>query len=170
MSPQDLTGQDVKAIAERVLFEEARALDEQRFEDWLALYAREAAFWVPAWTDEGRPTRDPSTELSLIYCDRAQLSERVGRVEGGRSLASSPLPRTAHIVSNVIAQALDRDRIRVTSVATTHAFNVKRRSAATAFALVEHELAREDGAWRIARKTIQLQNDYIATMMDFYTV
>ncbi len=91
---------------QRVLFEEARALDEQRFDDWLALYAHDAIFWVPAWTDEGRLTSDPETELSLIHCTRAQLAERVGRVEGGRSIASSPLPRTAHIVSNVMVGSL----------------------------------------------------------------
>lgn len=161
---------EARAVAERILFEEARALDEQRFEDWLALYAQEAIFWVPAWTDEGRLTSDPETELSLIHCTRAQLAERVGRVEGGRSMASSPLPRTAHIVSNVIVDVGGDDHIVVRSIATTHAFNIKRRATTTAFALVTHELAREGGAWLIARKTIALQNDYISTMMDFYTV
>ena len=158
------------AHAQRVLFEEARALDEQRFEDWLALYANDTIFWVPAWTDEGRLTSDPETELSLIHCTRAQLAERVGRVEGGRSLASSPLPRTAHVVSNVIADVADGDRIVVRSVATTHSFNIKRRTTSTAFALVTHELVRDGDAWLIARKTIALQNDYISTMMDFYTI
>ncbi|MBX9757175.1 MAG: aromatic-ring-hydroxylating dioxygenase subunit beta [Beijerinckiaceae bacterium] len=161
---------DAGAIAQRILFEEARALDEQRFDDWLALYARDAIFWVPAWTDEGRLTSDPETELSLIHCTRAQLAERVGRVEGGRSMASSPLPRTAHIVSNLIVEAASDDRMTVRSVATTHAFNIKRRATTTAFALVTHELGREGDAWLIARKTIALQNDYISTMMDFYTV
>jgi 3-phenylpropionate/cinnamic acid dioxygenase small subunit len=161
---------DIHAVAQRVLFEEARALDEQRFHDWLAMYAEDAVFRVPAWTDDERLTNDPEMELSLIHCSRAQLAERVGRVEGGRSLASTPLPRTAHIVSNVIADQLAPERIRVSSVATTHAFNVKRRSVTTAFALVEHELAREGERWLIARKTIALQNDYITTMMDFYTV
>jgi len=159
------------ALAARVLFEEARALDEQRFEDWLALYAPDAVYWIPAWTDEGRLTRDPESELSLVHCTRAQLAERVRRVEGGRSLASSPLPRTAHAISNILAQALSPERIGVRSVAVTHAFNVKRRQSTHVFALVEHELARQsDGAWLIARKTIALQNDYIQTMLDFYMV
>lgn len=161
---------DLSGFAAQVLYEEARRLDEQRFEDWLAMYAPEAVYWVPAWTDEGRPTADPETELSLVHCTREQLAERVARVGGGRSQASSPLPRTAHIVSNVMAQPLGADRMRVRSVATTHAFNIKRRESATAFALVEHELARAGEDWLIVRKTVQLQNDYIATMMDFYTV
>lgn len=165
-----MSGAEVSALAARILYEEARALDEQRFADWLAMFAQDAVFWVPAWTDDGRLTRDPETELSLIHCTRAQLAERVGRVGGGRSLASSPLPRTAHIVSNVIADATAPDRIHVSSVATTHAFNIKRRSVTTTFALVEHDLAREGEHWRIARKTVALQNDYIATMMDFYTI
>lgn len=161
---------DVQALAARVLFEEARALDEQRFEDWLALYAPEAVFWVPAWTDEGRPTSDPLTELSLIHCTRDQLAERVGRVEGGRSLASTPLPRTTHVISNVMATAMDAGRIGVRSVALTHAFNIKRRETTLAYALVEHDLVALGDRWLIARKKIQLQNDYIVTMMDFYTV
>ncbi len=167
-----MSGQDIASITARVLYEEARALDEQRFEDWLAMYADDAVYWVPAWTDDERLTDDPETELSLIHCTRAQLAERVGRVEGGRSLASSPLPRTAHIVSNVIAEQFAPDHIRVSSVATTHAFNVKRRSVTTAFALVTHDLVRhgDQYLWRIKRKKITLQNDYIATMMDFYTV
>ena len=161
---------DIQAVAQRVLFEEARALDEQRFDDWLALYAEDAVFWVPAWTDEGRPTQDPETELSLIHCTRAQLAERVGRVEGGRSLASTPLPRTAHVISNVLAEDAGPGRILVRSLALTHAFNIKRRETSLAYALVEHELVGHGADWRIARKKIQLQNDYIATMMDFYTV
>ncbi len=165
-----MNGDDVQALAERVLFEEARALDEQRFEDWLAMYAKDAIFWVPAWTDDGRLTHDPETELSLIHCTQAQLAERVGRVGGGRSQASSPLPRTAHIISNVIADALAPGAIRVSSVATTHAFNIKRRAVTSAFALVEHDLARVGERWLIARKKMSLQNDYIATMMDFYTI
>ena len=134
------------------------------------MYAHDAVFWVPAWTDEGRLTSDPETQLSLIHCTRAQLAERVGRVEGGRSQASSPLPRTAHIVSNVIADEIAPGVLRVSSVATTHAFNIKRRTTTTTFALVEHDLAREDERWLIARKTFRLQNDYIVTMMDFYTI
>jgi 3-phenylpropionate/cinnamic acid dioxygenase small subunit len=165
-----MSAQDITVIAARALYEEARALDEQRFEDWLAMYADDAVYWVPAWTDDDRLTDDPETELSLIHCTRAQLAERVGRVEGGRSLASSPLPRTAHIVSNVIADGVGPDRISVSSVATTHSFNVKRRAVTTAFALVEHDLARVGDRWLIARKKIRLQNDYISTMMDFYTI
>ena len=165
-----MTSDEVQAVAQRLLFEEARALDEQRFEDWLAMYATDAIFWVPAWTDDRRLTSDPETELSLIHCTQAQLAERVGRVAGGRSQASSPLPRTAHIVSNVIADEAAPGVLRVSSVATTHAFNIKRRANTTTFALVEHELTQVDERWRITRKTFRLQNDYIATMMDFYTI
>jgi benzoate/toluate 1,2-dioxygenase beta subunit/2,4,5-trichlorophenoxyacetic acid oxygenase 2 len=160
---------EATVVAERVLYEEARALDEQRFEDWLAMYSPDAIYWIPAWTDDGRPTADPETELSLVHCTWRQLAERVGRVGGGRSQASSPLPRTAHVISNVMAETMG-ERLRVKSVAVTHSFNIKRRETTTAFALVEHELERDGERWMIARKTLTLQNDYIRTMMDFYTV
>ena len=40
------------AAAQSVLNREALYLDTQRWDDWLALYAEDARFWLPAWTDE----------------------------------------------------------------------------------------------------------------------
>ena len=46
---------------------EARHLDEQRWDDWLALYTEDCEFWMPAWKADGTPTANPRTELSHIY-------------------------------------------------------------------------------------------------------
>ena len=40
------------AATQSVLNREALYLDTQRWDDWLALYAEDARFWLPAWTDE----------------------------------------------------------------------------------------------------------------------
>lgn len=39
---------DYLKIATRVLFTEARLLDQKKFRDWVKLYADDAIFWVPA--------------------------------------------------------------------------------------------------------------------------
>jgi benzoate/toluate 1,2-dioxygenase beta subunit len=42
-----------------LLYREAAYLDERRWQEWLALYADDAEFWLPAWDEDGRPTDDP---------------------------------------------------------------------------------------------------------------
>lgn len=85
-----------------LLYQEAAFLDERRWPEWLALYAEDAEFWVPAWDEEGKPTDDPQAQLSLIYYDsRTGLEDRVWRIESGLSPASRLLVRTCHIITNV---------------------------------------------------------------------
>ncbi len=104
---------DATETAADLLYREALALDERRWDDWLALYDEAAEFWVPAWKSEDQPTDDPSSEVSLVYAARrSELEDRVWRVRSGQSIASSPLPRTAHIVTNVLGRGRRRRRDR----------------------------------------------------------
>ncbi|HBP77531.1 MAG TPA: benzoate 1,2-dioxygenase small subunit, partial [Halomonas sp.] len=41
------------------LYREARLLDDREWDDWLALYHKDALFWMPAWDDDDQLTRDP---------------------------------------------------------------------------------------------------------------
>ena len=157
--------------ARELVWREAAALDERRWDDWLALYDEAAVFWVPAWKSEDTPTEDPDTEISLIYiASRTQLEERVARIRSGRSAASSPMPRTAHALSNVLVEPVEGDALRVRSVATTHLFDLRRRESHLFFSCVEHLLAKDAGGLRIRRKKVVLLNDYLPTAIDFYTV
>ncbi|MFX8546815.1 aromatic-ring-hydroxylating dioxygenase subunit beta, partial [Acinetobacter baumannii] len=52
---------------------------------------------------ETSQTEDPDRELSLVwYKGLRNLEDRVWRARSGLSLASTPLPRLVHIVSNVV--------------------------------------------------------------------
>ncbi|HXP31087.1 MAG TPA: aromatic-ring-hydroxylating dioxygenase subunit beta [Stellaceae bacterium] len=158
-------------IAERILYSEALALDEARWDDWLALFVEDVEYWVPAWKSEEAPTADPTREISLIYASaRSELEDRVFRVRSGRSIASVPLPRTAHIVTNVLAMPEGNDAIAVRSMWAIHVFNVKRREEHLFFARCEHRLVRRGADWRIRRRKAILLNDTLPTMLDFYTI
>ena len=52
---------------EAFLYAEARALDDRDWDSWLAFYAPDASFWMPAWDDNDRIVEDPQAEISLIY-------------------------------------------------------------------------------------------------------
>ena len=167
-----MTETETLQMAAELLYREAHFLDERRWDDWLSLYHEQAEYWVPAWRDEDRVTEDPESEIALIYISsRVQLEERVSRVRSGRSAASSPLPRTAHAVSNVMVTTdADDDMLTVRSITTTHIFDVKRREQHVLFARCEYGLVRVNGDLRILRKKLVLLNDYIQTVIDFYSI
>ena len=164
-----MNGADALTAAAELIFREALCLDERRWDDWLALYDEKAEFWVPAWKSEHEPTSDPESEIALIYAtSRVALEERVARVRSGRSAASSPLPRTAHALSNLLV--VPGEGLTVSSVATTHIYDTRRRESHVYFGRCEHRLVDANGGLRIRRKKIVLLNDYLATAIDFYTV
>jgi len=42
------------AAGVELVHREARLLDEQRWDDWLALYAEDCEYWMPAWKADVR--------------------------------------------------------------------------------------------------------------------
>ena len=132
---------------EQFLFHEARLLDTQRYEEWLALFTEDATYWVPLEQNQ----KDPHETSSLIYDDRTLLELRVKQFRHPRAHARAPLARTIHQVGNVVVNDLV-----VTSTLTVIEFrNEKQRLWA---GLVEHQLLRERDSFRIARKRIDLVN------------
>jgi len=154
-----------------VVHREARFLDEQRWDDWLLLFVEDCEYWMPAWKADGTLTANPQAELSHIYyASRAGLEDRVVRIRSGKSAASTPMPRTAHILGSVLPLESPADRLCLSSTWVSHVFFPRTNESHAFFGRTEHELALREGDWRIAKKKILLQNDYIATMLDVYCV
>jgi len=151
---------------------EARYLDEQCWDEWLALFVEDCEYWMPAWKADGTPTANPQSELSHIYyASRAGLEDRIVRIRSGKSPASTPMPRTAHVLGTVLPKETPAaDRLRLDSTWVTHVFFPRSRESHAFFGRSEHELVLREGDWRIAKKKILLQNDYIPTMLDVYCV
>ena len=159
---------DLERAAARLLSLEALHLDQQDWDAWLALYEENAVFWVPGWRSEHMLVTDPETEVSLIYCEgRKQLEDRVWRARSGRSAAATPLPRTSHIVGNVLVDDAGRaGQVRVRSGWSCHVFSPKTRRQHVFFGRYDYLLRADASA--IVSKTIVLANDYIPASIDFY--
>jgi 3-phenylpropionate/cinnamic acid dioxygenase small subunit len=159
-----------KEAVQDFLYREARLLDARKFGEWLDLFCEDAVFWVPAVTMNGEPTTDPETSLNFIYIDgRAGLEARVFRVESGGSLASNPLPRTRHLVTNVM---VDRDGpAEVEAFANTQvAAFCELRGQQILNGSYEYLLRKENGRMRIARKKVLLLEYVIDGYFDYFTV
>ena len=152
-----------------LLYTEGRLLDAQDWDQWLALYREDAEFWVPAWNGEHELTEDPQSEISLVYYpDRTGLEDRVFRIRTGLSSASTPMPRTSHIISGVQATEQDNGDFFVTASWQVTSF---RQKTLTTFAGRYEYLLRDEGeALLIARKKIIVINDVIPNVMDFYSI
>jgi 3-phenylpropionate/cinnamic acid dioxygenase small subunit len=160
------------AAGVEVLGREGMYLDEQRWDEWLALYTEDCEFWMPAWKADGTPTADPQSELSHIYyANRKGLEDRIVRIRSGKSPASSPMPRTAHLLGAILPLAPPGpDRLRLRSTWVCHVFFPRQGDSHAFFGSSEHELVLRGGNWRIAKKKILLQNDAIPTMLDIYCI
>lgn len=90
---------------QQFLFHEARLLDERRFDEWLALYAPDAEYWVPyAWEQAS-----PKDHVSLFYETVTLLRMRVDRL--GRELSPLDMPkaRVNHFLSNLTVEPTASD-------------------------------------------------------------
>ena len=155
----------------RLLFDEAACLDQRRWADWLALYADDAEYWVPAWTDAGRPTNDPQTELSLIYYNsKAGLEDRVWRIESGLSPASQPLDRTCHLITNIRLTNEDAERPIVAAHWQVNAYKPGKQRSFLYYGFYEYVLRRTPKSYRIAKKKITLLNDIVEGVLDIYHI
>ena len=134
------------------LYHEARLLDTHRFEDWLALFADDAHYWVPL--EQGQA--DPLNTSSIIYDDRTLLELRVRQITHPRAHARRPLARTVHQVSNVQILEHTDTFTRVASALVLIEYRLEQQR--TWAALVEHRLRQHQGRWQIADKRVDLIN------------
>jgi 3-phenylpropionate/cinnamic acid dioxygenase small subunit len=76
---------------------EARLLDQQRFDEWLGLFAPECLLWMPATPGGG----DPRREVTIAFDDRRRLEDRIFRLRTGAAWSQAPASRTVRLVSNI---------------------------------------------------------------------
>lgn len=163
-----MDGHEMRAV-EQLLYREASHLDARRWDEWLALFTEDCEYWLPAWTGEHELTTDPARQVSLIFYNRrARLEERVSRIKSGISAASTPLPRTQHMVSNILAQAGDDGALSVHACWQSHTYRFQ--ATDTLYGRYEYTLVRDGTELRIHRKKIVLINDVISTVLDIYQI
>ena len=152
------------------VFQEARALDERRWADWLEFYAEDVEFWMPAWDDYDTLTEDPQTEISLIwYGSKAGIQDRVFRIRTDRSSATSlPEPRTSHNISNVeiLSQKDGVLELRFNWVTFSYRYHDTDQHWGVSFYTLDTTGAKP----LITRKKVVLKNDCIHHVVDIYHI
>ena len=89
-----LSAQDESAAA-RLVYDEARLLDERRFEEWLQLFDEDGVYWVPSQPGQS----SPGDALSVFFERKSLLAVRVNRLRQPSMHAQIPAPLPQHDVA-----------------------------------------------------------------------
>ncbi|WP_291823026.1 benzoate 1,2-dioxygenase small subunit [Bosea sp. (in: a-proteobacteria)] len=164
--PQTVNLEEVQTF----LYAEARALDDREWDAWLACYAPDATFHMPAWDDDDLLTEDPQREISLIYYGSKQgLEDRVFRIRTERSSATSlPEPRTSHNISNVeiVEETAGQLKVRFNWFNLSYRYKTTDTYFGTSFYTID----TSGECWLIKAKKVVFKNDYIHHVVDIYHI
>ena len=143
---------------------EAWLLDERRLREWVDLFTEDVLYFMPRRKNvprrEAHREVTPLGDLALLEEDKRYLEMRVARLDSGMAWAEDPPSRTRHLIGNLLVEPHEGGEV----LAKT-AFIVYRSHLETDQQLFagcrEHVLRPVDGAWRIARRTIVLDQNVL---------
>ena len=95
---------DDAAIAQRLVrfvYDEARLIDEKRYDEWYDLFTDDGIYWMPL--TRGQP--DGLNYTSLLHEDKLLLKVRIERLKSPRSFSQSPPSYCQHVLQ---APAVER--------------------------------------------------------------
>lgn len=154
---------------EQFMYRLAELCDDRDWDGYIEQFAPECEFHIPQWKNEDEITRDPKREMSLMYyADRTGIEDRVFRLRTGKSAASTPLPRTLHLIDNVRCSEQGDGIVQVRVNWVTHFYRFG--ESGHFFGTADYTLRGEGDDWKVLRKHTVLLNDKIDSVLDFYHV
>jgi 3-phenylpropionate/cinnamic acid dioxygenase small subunit len=170
---------------EQFLYREARLLDERRFREWLDQFTDDVRYSMStranryprsskaiAILDPARlPNDDAADEDALAILDetKATLAGRVARLETGMAWAEDPPSRTRHLIANI--EAAPGTAAAEVEVHCNFIVYKSRSETEQDFYVGARRdmLRRVDGAWKIARRRLTLdQNVMLAKNISIF--
>lgn len=134
---------------------EARMLDEQRYEEWLDLFTEDGHYWMPLTPGQ----TDPRLQTSLMYEDKLLLRVRVERLSGIRTFSQQPRSRCHHLLQRPTVESVASAEDGRWVLRTAFHYIETRLDQQTLFVgWFHHELVAIDGALRMALKRVDLVN------------
>ncbi len=135
------------------VYAEARMLDEQRFDEWLNLFADDGYYWMPLAYGQ----TDPKLQTSLMYEDKLLLRVRIERLAGQRTFSQQPKSRCHHLLQAPTIESSNPAGEHV--VRTAFHYVETRQDRQTLYAgWTTHHLVADGDALKIRLKRVDLVN------------
>ncbi len=136
------------------IYREARLLDEQRFDEWLDLFAPDGRYWMPL--EHGQTDR--RLTASLMDEDMLLLRIRVERLKGIRTYSQKPKSRCHHVLQQPQIDVFDPGADRISAWTAMHYVETRQDQQDLYAVWATHDLTLIDGALRIRLKRVDLVN------------
>ena len=136
------------------IYNEARMLDEGRFDEWLSLWLPDGHYWMPLDYQQS----DPHLVTSLLYEDQFMLKLRVERLMGERTFSQKPKSRCHHVIQRPFVDEMDAADNRYVTNTSMHYVETRQDEQFLLALTARHELSASDGQLRIANKRVDLLN------------
>ena len=160
------------------LYGEAEILDERRYDDWLALLTDDIRYWMPMrrnvkFGEEEREFTRIGQDIAWFDEGKDTLTRRVRQIQTGIHWAEEPVSRISHLVSNVRLIEATPSLTEPHEVTARCRFLIYRNRVETETDILvgkrEDVLRRDGEEWRIARRTILLdQNVLLSKNLTFF--
>lgn len=159
--PTTVVDRDIAFEIEQFLYREARLLDEERYDEWLALMADDIHYWMPgiqARRRDDKSERISARRMAYFDDDLDYLKKRVARATHPNAWGEDPPTRHFHMIGNIEVEATEKENEwRVFSLI----YNLRHRNEAEELRLTARrtDLVRRmpNGALKLARRLIILQ-------------
>lgn len=133
---------------------EARLLDEQRLDDWLALFTDDAHYWMPLTPGQ----TDARLQASLMYEDKMLLKVRIERLRGPRTFSQQPPSRCHHLLQQPSVESRDDGKGEYLTRTAFHYLETRLDQQTLYAGWASHTLVQVDAALRIRQKRVDLVN------------
>jgi 3-phenylpropionate/cinnamic acid dioxygenase small subunit len=137
---------------------EARLIDEQRFDEWLDLFAEDGIYWMPL--EYGQT--DHRLHNSLLYEDKLLLRIRTERLKGNRTFSQKPKSRCHHLLQAPTIDSRDDTANLYVTHTPFHYVETRFEEQFLLAAWAKHHLTVVDGQIRIKLKRVDLVNSEAA--------
>lgn len=136
------------------LYQEARLLDEDNWDQWLSLFTDDGMYWAPLIAGQA----DPTNHVSLFWENALLREVRVKRITNPRNWSQQPRSRCSRLIGNVIVDGIDPEFGDIV-VSSRFQFTEWRKDDQRILAgACRHHLAREGNSYRIRLKRVDLVN------------
>ena len=135
---------------------EARLLDEQRYDEWNALFTDDAFYWVPLIPEQ----EDGINHTSHMYEDKLLRDLRIERLKSPRAFSQQPPTRSLHLLQTPTVEPRDPARPAEHRLRTVFQYVESQGDEMNVFfGVVWHRIVVDaHGELRLANKRVDLIN------------
>jgi 3-phenylpropionate/cinnamic acid dioxygenase small subunit len=138
---------------------EAWMLDERRFKEWLTIFTEDLYYFMPRRKNVTR--RDLARELTapgdLAFMEETKLDMqlRINRLDTGMAWSEDPPSRTRHLIGNLMVESLGENEAKALTAFIVYKSHLETDQDLYAGSR-EDILRKEDGVWKVAKRTVIL--------------